>query len=135
MRPGCAWLHSLFFLPRVSRALQLLDTIIRSKLVSKEDIPEEIILQIRSLNNQEITLKANRIWPGDYTVAFSDKNKVIDRITKLLKTGAGSPSKGKAIFAAACGSCHKLFDEGGNLGPDLTGYDRKNLQGPFNEYH
>ena len=26
-----------------------------------------------------------------------------------------------------CGACHRLFDEGGTLGPELTGYDRKNV--------
>jgi putative heme-binding domain-containing protein len=36
-------------------------------------------------------------------------------------------SAGRTIFQSRCGSCHKLFDEGGNLGPELTGYDRSNL--------
>jgi putative heme-binding domain-containing protein len=39
----------------------------------------------------------------------------------------GDPAKGKALFTAVCASCHKMFGEGGAIGPDLTGSDRKNL--------
>ncbi|MEP7109784.1 MAG: PVC-type heme-binding CxxCH protein [Ferruginibacter sp.] len=116
------------FTTRINRANQLLDTIIRRKLINKEEIPEEIIMQLRSLNNTGITQKVNRIWPGDHDVASADKNKVIDRITLLLKSAKGNPSKGKTIFITTCGNCHKLFDTGASLGPDLTGYDRSNLQ-------
>ena len=27
----------------------------------------------------------------------------------------------------SCGPCHRLHDQGGTLGPDLTGYDRGNI--------
>ena len=44
-----------------------------------------------------------------------------------MKSGKGNAGTGRAIFATRCGSCHRLFGEGGNIGPDLTGYDRTNL--------
>ncbi len=37
------------------------------------------------------------------------------------------PAKGKTTFAALCGACHKLYGEGGAIGPELTGSDRHNL--------
>src|SRR5690606_32416607 len=43
----------------------------------------------------------------------------------LLKPGESQ--KGRAHYAQLCAACHTLFDEGGQLGPDLTGYDRSNL--------
>src|SRR5262249_25050877 len=33
----------------------------------------------------------------------------------------------KEIFAKRCGRCHTLFGEGGTIGPDLTGAERRNL--------
>jgi len=36
-------------------------------------------------------------------------------------------SYGRHVFANTCGTCHKLFDEGVALGPDLTGSNRANL--------
>src|SRR5262249_43321224 len=33
-------------------------------------------------------------------------------------------SHGRLVFAHTCASCHTLFDEGGKIGPDLTGSQR-----------
>ena len=48
-------------------------------------------------------------------------------VSQVLKTGAGEINQGHAIFKNKCASCHRLFNEGGILGPDLTGYDRSNV--------
>jgi putative heme-binding domain-containing protein len=34
---------------------------------------------------------------------------------------------GRALFAKNCATCHRLFDAGEKIGPDLTGSQRKNL--------
>ena len=34
-------------------------------------------------------------------------------------------SAGRQIFVATCAKCHKLFGEGGDLGPDLTGGQKR----------
>lgn len=36
-------------------------------------------------------------------------------------------SEGKLLFARTCGPCHKMYGEGGDLGPDITGSNRTNL--------
>ncbi|MEY3813122.1 MAG: hypothetical protein RL495_1069, partial [Verrucomicrobiota bacterium] len=35
--------------------------------------------------------------------------------------------RGRALYASVCGQCHKLYGEGGALGPDLTGSGRHDL--------
>ena len=40
---------------------------------------------------------------------------------------AADVTRGREIFRETCGDCHKLFDEGGDVGPDLTGLQRSNL--------
>ncbi|HMJ67631.1 MAG TPA: PVC-type heme-binding CxxCH protein [Cyclobacteriaceae bacterium] len=35
--------------------------------------------------------------------------------------------KGKMIFQQTCGTCHKMFGEGGVMGPDLTGSNRTDV--------
>lgn len=54
------------------------------------------------------------------------KEKEMARIKAVLKTGLGDAAKGKVQFMARCAICHKLFNEGNVIGPDLTGYDRTN---------
>lgn len=36
--------------------------------------------------------------------------------------------KGKVLFQKTCGTCHKMYGEGGVIGPDLTGSNRSNLE-------
>ena len=35
--------------------------------------------------------------------------------------------RGKQLYAQHCGTCHRFFGEGGNIGPDLTGTQRTNI--------
>jgi putative heme-binding domain-containing protein len=39
----------------------------------------------------------------------------------------GNAAKGKMLFLQTCGSCHKMFGEGGAIGPDLTGSNRTDV--------
>src|SRR5262249_34033630 len=52
------------------------------------------------------------------------------RYKKLLTAEylqSADPSRGRLVFARTCGACHRLFDDGGAIGPDLTGSQRTNL--------
>ena len=53
----------------------------------------------------------------------------IEKHLALAKAGGGNPKLGEAIFhgKSGCGACHTLFSRGGQLGPDLTPYDRTDL--------
>ena len=48
-------------------------------------------------------------------------------IARILTEGKGIESQGKQLFTATCATCHKLHGEGQSIGPDLTGYERDNL--------
>ena len=43
------------------------------------------------------------------------------------KLEEASPARGRKLFAEACGACHRLFGEGGTIGPELTGAQRGEL--------
>jgi putative heme-binding domain-containing protein len=42
--------------------------------------------------------------------------------------GSGNPYNGKQLYNASCGKCHRLFEEGGRIGPELTSYKRDDLR-------
>ncbi len=95
--------------------------------IDKSDVPEQIARQMLLLNDQSISETVNRLWPGLGPATSVEKNNQISKITQLMKSGSGDIAKGRVIFNNRCGSCHRLFNEGSNIGPELTGYDRKNL--------
>lgn len=49
-------------------------------------------------------------------------------VMTALAAGSGNPRAGKQLFLQNCGRCHLLFDEGGRIGPDLTPFNRDNLE-------
>jgi uncharacterized protein len=50
----------------------------------------------------------------------ADRQKVLDRLTPLLKEG-GDSTRGKVVFQEQCSKCHRYGTTGGQVGPDLTG--------------
>lgn len=48
----------------------------------------------------------------------------INRVRSVLATPGGNPQSGFALYQQRCAACHTLFDIGGQLGPDLTSYQR-----------
>ncbi len=52
----------------------------------------------------------------------------IKRVTQVLQEGTGNPKQGKLLFAQHCGRCHRLFEEGGGIGPDLSPFARDNVE-------
>jgi putative heme-binding domain-containing protein len=52
-----------------------------------------------------------------------------ERLAQLALTTPGSPEHGREVFfnveKAGCNKCHRLGDQGGRIGPDLTGAGRR----------
>jgi putative heme-binding domain-containing protein len=67
---------------------------------------------------------------GDVRPLAEDRTKLIAKYKKLLTIDAiekADSSKGRAIFKKTCAACHALYGDGGEIGPDLTGSNRANL--------
>ena len=58
-----------------------------------------------------------------------DKTKLLAHYLSLTPPDAlkkADRAHGRALFARTCAKCHTLFDDGGKIGPDLTGSQRVN---------
>src|SRR5690606_37520815 len=61
----------------------------------------------------------------------ADKQKEIEKYRKIYRAGGSQPgdaSRGRVVYDKTCAQCHKLFDAGGCVGPDLTGSNRSDLE-------
>jgi putative heme-binding domain-containing protein len=82
-----------------------------------------------ALNDAKVTERLTAVW-GAVRETAADKQKAIAKYKAQLTPAAlkiANPSNGRAVFAKSCAQCHKLFGEGGTIGPDLTGSNRSDL--------
>ena len=106
----------------------LLTTIVESKRISKGDIPEDIVRSLKLLNDPGINKTVDQLWPDTRALTSSEKITRMNKILDLVKSSPkGDAGQGRLLFLSTCGGCHKLYNEGGSIGPDLTGYERDNI--------
>ncbi|MBX7208786.1 MAG: c-type cytochrome [Verrucomicrobiaceae bacterium] len=88
----------------------------------------DVVRQLSLHNDPRINASIEKHWKGLLMVApTAEMIKEAGRIKELLKAGGGDASKGKVQFTARCSVCHKLFGEGRDIAPELTPYDRGNM--------
>ena len=115
------------FASRVDWAKAFLTLVYETKAVKKEEVPDVIIRQFKLLGDETLNRKVDELWPTIKIASSAEKTAAVLKIKEALGQGTGNVANGKMIYANACGSCHLLQGEGGAVGPDLTGYDRSNL--------
>ncbi|MCH2368754.1 MAG: c-type cytochrome, partial [Planctomycetes bacterium] len=84
--------------------------------------------RLRGYGDPALSDAANTTW-GERVVAdaAASRAKVL-AIRKTIESGTGNPYEGERLFTARCGRCHRLFADGGDVGPDLTSYQRDDLE-------
>lgn len=94
--------------------------------ISTSWLSSNIVDQLRSSADADVKRTIGELFPKQ-NVAAIDMRTQLAGIEAILREGAGNPYAGEKIYMDRCAACHKLFFKGGNLGPDLTSYQRDNL--------
>jgi putative heme-binding domain-containing protein len=94
--------------------------------IPREDIPFDVLFLIEGRSHTATNDRIQEIW-GNLRKPVEEKSKQIDQIKEWVQSNKGNAVKGRAVFSMACAVCHKLFDQGRPIGPELTGYERDNL--------
>ena len=112
---------------RPAYATALLDAMERGDVPTR-DLSAFTARQLLGLNDKNLSDKLTKVW-GVIRPASADKTKLLAHYLSLTPPDAlkkADRSHGRAIFARTCAKCHTLFDDGGKIGPDLTGSQRIN---------
>jgi putative heme-binding domain-containing protein len=113
---------------RPAFAVALLDAIEREQ-IPRRDISAFTIRQLQSMKNDQVNERLAKVW-GAVRETSKDKAAAIGKYKTLLvpeRVKSADRSAGRGLFVRHCGACHKLFGEGGQVGPELTGSQRANL--------
>ena len=103
----------------------LLTQALSKNTIPKRDVPSYTARQLRRVVGSGFV----EVWgPIDHeTFDQSAYNKYRKLLTDDAVLAASIP-KGKLVFKRTCGPCHKMYNEGGIIGPELTGSNRANLE-------
>ena len=113
---------------RVSFARALMAAMARG-VVKANELPADIVRQLRAHGVKDINATLDKVW-GVSRSTPAAKLAEIAKYKKLLEAKVNRPvdlPRGRALFQRTCGQCHKLYGEGGEIGPDITGSNRNNL--------
>ena len=113
---------------RARFASELLQAIEAGK-IPKADLGPAAARQVRAFNDAKLNALLAKVW-GEARETSADKQKLMAELKArhtATEIASGDAGRGRALFAGVCGQCHKLFGEGGALGPDLTGSGRRDL--------
>jgi putative membrane-bound dehydrogenase-like protein len=98
---------------------------IASGAVPRRDIPPHVARQLLRVVGASFT----DVWgPVDRGAV---EERVYARYRRLLSEPAlakANLQNGRAVYQQSCGACHRLYGEGGTIGPDITGSNRGNLE-------
>ncbi|MEM7696851.1 MAG: PVC-type heme-binding CxxCH protein [Verrucomicrobiota bacterium] len=114
---------------RPAWALALLSQIESGK-IPRTDLSPFHARQIVTLGNEQATATLARVW-GEVRQSDAAKRERIETLKVQLSADqlvGDDLSAGRAYYRSLCGNCHQLYDEGGQLGPNLTGSGRAELE-------
>jgi putative membrane-bound dehydrogenase-like protein len=119
-------IHTLASRPAYARAL--LDAVEHTK-VPRRDISAFNVRQMMALQQKDIADRLAKVW-GSLRPASKEKAERMAKYKALLSPAylrTADISHGRLVFSRTCASCHRLFDQGEAIGPELTGSQRANL--------
>ena len=94
--------------------------------VPKRDVPAYVARLLQRVVGNGFL----EVW-GPIDGISADKEAAFAKYRELLTEEAiqgARPAHGRIVFRRTCAACHKLYDEGGQIGPDITGANRTNLE-------
>ncbi|MCA9171734.1 MAG: c-type cytochrome, partial [Planctomycetales bacterium] len=113
---------------RLDWARVLLDAVQQDRVV-KSDLTAFTIRQLSSFHDEQLTARVEKLW-GGVRETPADRRRLIELYKRRLSPAnleIADAAAGRTVFQKTCANCHRLFGEGGSIGPDITGSQRQSL--------
>jgi putative heme-binding domain-containing protein len=96
--------------------------------VDKSWLATDVVQRMSLFPNSRASTLMQKLWPDFQSASSDELRREIERVAVVLTAGVGQPKAGKAIYTQQCSKCHALFGQGGGVGPDLTAFNRNDIQ-------
>jgi putative membrane-bound dehydrogenase-like protein len=103
---------------------RLLTDALANGSIPRSDVPVHLARQLLRVVGAAFT----EVWGPVERSATEERTYA--RYRALLNDDAmrgAEVQRGRAVFQRTCGTCHKMYGQGGTMGPDITGSNRGNL--------
>jgi len=114
---------------RKEYAMALLDAL-DAKTILRMDVSAFAARQIFSLGDTKVNARLKEVW-GEIRDTNPKRAELMAKYKAMLTPAvlkAADVKNGRVLFTKSCQQCHKLFGEGGTIGPDLSGSNRSDLE-------
>ncbi|MGA1237636.1 MAG: PVC-type heme-binding CxxCH protein [Limisphaerales bacterium] len=111
---------------RPTLSLALLSAV-QNDTIPPQLVPPEYARKLKATLDESLHSQINNLWPKSGRPSSEDMANEIHRLSQALNEGHGDPYRGKAIYNTTCASCHTLFSQGGDIGPNLTSLNRNDI--------
>ncbi len=101
---------------------------IEAQAIDPHTVPPEIAERFVLLGDAHLTSRATKLFGSVKPSTTAERHAQIRKLMTVINAGPGVPKPGKQIFDQECARCHTLFGKGGKVGPDLTTYQRDDLE-------
>lgn len=98
--------------------------------IDHREVPAHLARQVAEFKDPQLKNRLEKAW-GSVQPISGDRKAMVEKWRVQLSAGEiakGDAKRGRALFTRNCAACHRMFGEGGNLGPDLTGGQRGELR-------
>ena len=93
--------------------------------IPAKDIPVEALRSVALHKDDKLNELVRKHWGNVRSSTPEEKLAEVRRFNNDLRAGSGHSLVGRALFKKHCATCHRLFDDGEAVGPDLTHANRK----------
>jgi putative membrane-bound dehydrogenase-like protein len=107
-------------------ALELLGAL-NANRIDRASFSPDVVRRMTVYRDERIAQLITRHFGSVEGATTAEMQRDIERLAKVVKQQTGDVYLGKKLFAAQCAKCHRLFGEGGQIGPDLTTFKRDDL--------
>ncbi|MEX2381829.1 MAG: PVC-type heme-binding CxxCH protein [Opitutales bacterium] len=111
---------------RTDWALKLMRAI-DEETIDVQPAPLDAIELLRLADGTEVRALVEKHFGGAAARPADEYQQEINRVASVLAEGGGAPAQGRPLFEARCSACHVLHGQGGDIGPELTSWQRDDL--------